>query len=543
MNIFKNPFFYSSTFNFLIVLSLLLAGLYSFSGVFFGLDFTDSFYHLNQALNPADGIFLYPFFLSSVIIKWLIELAGTNIFNLRVINWLLLVTSMFLPFIFLKVKSKWSVIILYFTFTLILYAPFNANILGYDTLSILINSLLFALTALYLKDRKNYLIILLAIFAAMAIMIRLPNILTVPVIFIFILVSERINNGKWEVSNFLKPLGFLISTFLITIAGFALYYDSWKQFHAASSNADSHHLLSLFLKYLQDVIKIFGYIVLLLAGRFVYQRSNMKTVNFLNEGLLIVFFLLSLYFLVGVSKFSANYSHFLVAIAISLVAVQIAFYKGKRNTFRYLILYLFLFFLFIYPLGSNTGLLKAYSLLLLLPFVISLHELENRNYWLILLLVLIPFSIITKLFGVYEDKNMLALNTKLEIEELSPVYTNFIRQDYLQKTDVLVQQLNSQGVEVFFYGDKSHIFHFLYPATSLNISSFFQPVDDPDFFREFSEDLKYKDKIAVFIVNSYPENSPAPVSLLEMEIMNAGFKKVEDESLRYYLRTPNNENK
>jgi len=188
-------------------------------------------------------------------------------------------------------------------------------------------------------------------------------------------------------------------------------------------------------------------------------------------------------------------------------------------------------------MGSNTGLLKAYSLSLLLPFVLSLHELKFKKYWLMLLIILIPFSMITKIFGIYEDKMILTLNNKLEIEELTPIYTNFTRKEYLQQTDVLVHQLNSQGVEVFFYGDKSHIFHYLYPETSLNITSFFQPVDNQNFFRDFSEDFSDRDKVAVFVVNSYPENLPSELSLVEMKLMNKGFIKVEDNSLKYYLRT------
>src|SRR5690606_18502843 len=145
----------------------------------------------------------------------------------------------------------------------ILYAPFNANILGYDTLSIFVNSLLFSLTALYLNNRKYYLLILLAIFGAMAIMVRLPNILAVPVIFIFILVSERFSGSSWELKSFLKPGIFLISTFLITAASFAIYYNSWERFYAASSNAESHDFLTLIFKYSRDAMKLAGYVILL----------------------------------------------------------------------------------------------------------------------------------------------------------------------------------------------------------------------------------------------------------------------------------------
>ena len=145
---------------------------------------------------------------------------------------------------------------------------------------------------------------------------------------------------------------------------------------------------------------------------------------------------------------------------------------------------LFLLFLFINPFGSNTGLLKGYSLLVLVPFILSISEIRNKRYWFVLTIVLVPFSIFTKIFGIYEDKNLLVLNEKVVLEKLSPIRTNSERAKYLEKVGATVENLRSRGVKVYFYGDKAHIFHYLYPDTSLDIISFFQPVDNRDFLEE-----------------------------------------------------------
>ena len=49
----------------------------------FGLDFIDSFYDLNQPIRPVDGVHLYPFLFSSLIIIQIIEVLGKVIIHLR----------------------------------------------------------------------------------------------------------------------------------------------------------------------------------------------------------------------------------------------------------------------------------------------------------------------------------------------------------------------------------------------------------------------------------------------------------------------------
>ncbi|QCY68639.1 hypothetical protein FHG64_04085 [Antarcticibacterium flavum] len=474
--------------------------------------------------------------------KEIIELAGPEIIYLRVVNWILLFGTMLLPFAFLKVKQERWMIFFYFALALILYTPFNANILGYDTLSIFINTLLFSLTALYLRTGRMYLIPVLSFICAAAVLIRLPNILGIPLVFLFLLVIERLKLGKLNVKVLVFPGLFLGLSMLVMTAGYSIYYKTWEQFIQATSNSNSHDLLLLFSNYFRDGLKLIGFVFLIVFGFFVYRKLPSHRVVLLKDAGLFLFLVVCLLFFVGYSKFSVNYALFLVALAISFVLIQVWEGRGERISARKLILILFLFFLFINPLGSNTGLLKAYSLLLLFPFVLSISAVKEKKYWLILAAVLIPFSVVTKVFGVYEDKNLMDLEEEVKLEKLSPIHTNSERANFLKETDAAVQNLTAQGIEVFFYGDKAHIFHYLYPKTYLDLSSFFQPVDDLVFFDEIEKVLQGKESVAVFVVNSYPENSPSPLSLFELAMIKNGFEKVEDESIRYYFRIAKSEN-
>ena len=138
---------------------LVISILYFFSSIFYGLDFTDSFYHLNQALHPANDIYLYPFFLSSVIIKGIIGFVGPEIIHLRFLNSLMLFFSILIPFFIIKIKKPREEVLFYIACGLFLFTPFNVNILGYDSISIFILSLIFSLSVLYLQKSQSLCIV------------------------------------------------------------------------------------------------------------------------------------------------------------------------------------------------------------------------------------------------------------------------------------------------------------------------------------------------------------------------------------------------
>lgn len=62
----------------------------------------------------------------------------------------------------------------------------------------------------------------------------------------------------------------------------------------------------------------------------------------------------------------------------------------------------------------------------------------------------------------------------------------------------------------------------------------------PDFFQEIEKGLKGHSKVAIFIINSYPETPASPVSLLEQLLIRRRFDKVQEGSLQYYLKVFDN---
>ncbi len=524
----------------LVNVFLVLSVLYFFSSIFYGLDFTDSFYHLNQALYPANDIYLNTFFLSSVIIKGIIGFVGPEVIYLRFLNSLMLFFSVLIPFFLIKIEKPREEVLFYIVYGLFLFSPFNVNILGYDSISIFILSLIFSLSVLYLQKANLYVLLLLSFIGSLAVLIRLPNIIVVPIVLLVIGISGKIQKGHFS----WKPAAlFLGLTLLLVFFGFSMYYSQIDELLGASANSSSHDLNILFYNYFLHGLKILSFITLISGGYFVFKKSGgevPKLVKYVVTGL---FFIILIGVFVIRSKYSQNYSLFLTAFALSIIIVHIIRNRKNWLSIQNLVLYLYVLFLFINPFGSNTGLLKAVSLFLLLPFVLSFTNLKPEKYWLLILIVLVPFSFIEKLSGTYEDNSIPVLNTTLTIPALHPVKTTKTRAAFLEKIDSEISELKKNNVEVYFYGDKSHIFHYLYPETAMNINSFFQPVEELMYYSQIEQKLQDHDRAAIFIIDSYPVNDATGGHSLEEKLLNEGFEKLIKAPVHYYLKIKNNSKK
>lgn len=510
---------------------------YFFSSIFFGLDFTDSFYHLNQALTPADGIYLYPFFLSSIIIKGLISLVGPEVIYLRFFNSLMLFFSFLMPFLLIKIHKPRVEVHFYIACGLFLFTPFNVNILGYDSISIFILSFIFSLSVLYLQKANLYLLLLLSCICSLAVLIRLPNILVIPIVFFVMVFSGKLQKGNYSVN---LPVMYMLLTIIFILFGFSFYYANLEEFFAASSNSSSHDLKMLFYNYFRHGLQMLLTVSLILAGYFTFKKAEEKMPKYIvYAGAGLIFIALIGLFVIR-TKYSQNYSLFLTSLALSLVIVTIIQNRKDWLNFQNLVLYLYILFLFINPFGSNTGLLKATSLFLLLPFILSFRNLKPQPYWTVILVILLPFSLIEKLSGTYEDKGIPALNTPLNIGLLTPIRTTETRAAYLENIGVEIKELKTNNVQVYFYGDKSHIFHYLYPETRMSIDFFFQPVDDLKYYSQIIRKLNDNENVAIFIADSYPGNNSNNQHVVGEKLLNDGFKKMKTESFVYFLKTKNN---
>ncbi|UJH91037.1 hypothetical protein LZ575_20610 [Antarcticibacterium sp. 1MA-6-2] len=107
----------------------------------------------------------------------------------------------------------------------------------------------------------------------------------------------------------------------------------------------------------------------------------------------------------------------------------------------------------------------------------------------------------------------------------------------MRKIQAEVADLQGKGYNVYFYGNKSHIFRYLYPESSLGIDSFFQPVETLQFISQIERKISGKEKIAIFVVNLYPEKRAIyEITPLENELQNLGLERVVDEAMIFYKK-------
>ncbi|NJW55288.1 hypothetical protein, partial [Salinimicrobium oceani] len=120
---------------------------------------------------------------------------------------------------------------------LILFLPFNVNILGYDTLSILFLSIIFTMAIDHIKNPKFFKLLFLSVLCSAAVLIRLPNVLVLPIIFFWFLIFRKTFPKtflyRWQ------AVIFLLLSLLGVAVGYASYDRSWNSLVSASANADS----------------------------------------------------------------------------------------------------------------------------------------------------------------------------------------------------------------------------------------------------------------------------------------------------------------
>lgn len=514
---------------YLIFIFFALATTYFFSRIFFGLDFADTFFHLNQARSQSKGDNYFTFFLSSILINGIIKIFGSDLVYLRFFNALLIFLSVLIPYFFLRKKNSNKKFFFLVSCTLIFLTTLNANILGYDTLSVFFASLIFVFTIAYLRKNNIFLLFTISLLCAVNIFIRFPNIYLIPILTLVFYTEGFKSIQVNEFKRFRKALIFLFLTLVFTVLGYSFYFYEIGNFPDTILENKYHNPRILMENYFRDSLSLISYIIACLFFLQIFRKINKRRSNIKNlASYIILGIIASVLIIIFVlhSKYSLNFSLFLTGLSISFVILEL-----RNNAIPRYVALLFMLLLFIIPFGSNTGLLKSSLLIVLLPFVLMYSNLERSKIFI--LLFLIPFSILESFLNIYEDKNVFALSHTPEIEELQFIRTSNIRSVYLENISQEVVELRKKEISVYFYGNKSHIFTYLHPHTSLGKGQFFQPLDN----KEALDNLDKRKRTAIFIVDSYPDNnSDASESFMVRALIERNFKKVRNNELVYYLR-------
>lgn len=492
---------------------LLLSILYFISNIFWGLDLTDGFFHINEA-TQVTGYYPFETVLTSQIISMIYKVIGKQIIIYRFINSLLFLSSFLLIWNLIKEKYHSAYLSLLFSAFIIITCPINFNIFGFDSFSIVAITLTVWFILKSNLEKKSSLVILSLLIAASA-LIRLPNIMLlcfVPVYFVHL----RKENSGTIYGIIIKTAILGVLTIIIYSTYLFLIFHHWKNAFGSFASQQRHGISHLLHHYKIDLVQMFYFLIPFLV-LYVINLKQKKYNIIITSALFITLFTYiyhNIYFV-----YHWLYSLMIFAFISSVVLINLI--TSRKLNFK--IIFLFLTTTII-AIGSNTGFLKvAFLCPIGLLCILESSKYVDRKYILYSLLCFMPFSYMVNLNCTFEDYGYSGLKSSIDIKGLNPIRTTEGRKKMLQEIIANSNQYEKKGYKVIYYGFNSHLFSFLNPAPR-NHYTFDQPMNRTNELRELL--TQYSNKKLAFHFTGIPKNDTTSTPTdCEQFLIQKGFNK------------------
>jgi hypothetical protein len=498
---------------------------YQFIFLFFGLDFSDSFYNINNfiRIGNANAEVNPNYFLSSYLGYYWSAIFGTHVLAFRTFNWVLNALLLLSPLLLIQ-RKDFKYFLVYFVITGIILAPiFGLNILGFDSFTNLFVVLSLVLLIRYISNPGTGLLLLLGGLSAVLIACRIPNLLIMPVIGGMLITNASIRNCSFSY------IGKTILIYLVAaLAAFALlvvfYYGSIPLFfdkliaQLAFESKAGHETSTLLENYFRDFTT-----VLLYAGfiGFIYliNKVNYKNiyVYYLVKALSVVLAFVFYYKVIKGTYYNWQLVLLLNAFLISYVLIYIFEHLKEIRTSKTLVAAGILIFSFIPAFGSDTGLLKTYAVFSLFPFLLICYRVKYRKTYLGLLLVLVPIAVIDKFYVIYEDDPLRNLTETHAFERIDNIFTTPANVAYVKEVVHAFNGLKAENSEVIFYGNNSHLFNFLLKGSQKDFGTFKMDLDNANEIDTFASIGKSRRPAFIIVDRNFRENGDY-----------AGLEKIDD---------------
>jgi hypothetical protein len=518
---------YSKTFSVIIVfISLVLTFLYSS----FGLDWVDSFYYMNFIRDESyvsqpmvsGTIFLYHQFLVLVgnhfVILW------------RNFQWLLLMSSIFVPYMaLLNSKEKYNSI--YFLVFAIFCMSNKFRIDPY-CLTYLLFSLCLTSFFIYQKRPRTFLIITISFIIAVATSVRFPNIILYPFTLFAVFLSNYKNNNMLKS----KKIRDFIVLFVCTLLFFVLCVsmtnkDIFTYFHDIENSINGvgelHSFKSLIYGYLVNT-KIVLFYLALFVFFYVSYRCN-KNKRIISDGifyLILTICYLSIFLFVVIGKHDAlSFSyHFRSILMASIIFVMLlSIYLKSFNFYSIFNGCIIVSFSLIPALGSDTRLFHMLPVLVcFLPIIIAksrIQENEQYNTFIKVTFAILFIAVIGRRLWspqLYPGTNQVRCSLVNVDYRLKYLYSS--KQDEKKMSEIMACYNKEKNKhKVIFWGTQSHVFTYLTSATRIS-----------DIFRLEPESVNAFDKFKIFIEQKHPAVIYVPNS-----------ESGKNNSMEYYMKHQN----
>lgn len=516
----------------------------------FGLDFTDTFYSLNNYKQlQASEMMPLSHYLGNIIYK----ICNGELLYIRIVGTFIYQLIIIIPIIFLL---PWRKYILQFSALFALLSVFltmtNSHIFCYDNFSSLFIITTFIFYVKYIQNNNYLNLVLLSIFAGFSVLCRFPNV--VMVVFVIILLSVNAFAIKFKSKELFLKLIFdniifltltIFTTFLVKkFIDSQIAVSLSENVMSTTTTSNSHSLSILLNTYWRHITEVFGYINLF--------TTLIISISYFIELKQFIKFKPFLYGLIFLSLFGWVFTHsyFLFNISFILssyliILLMIGSYKEfkTKKSFSFVILAVSIFFFsLISAAGSNTGLLKMTNYVFF-PFVLYFTwpylSKSVKSFTLILFAVLVVYAPFAKKYFTFQDAGIFKTTTsEIKSSKLKHIYTTPERTKFVN--DIIhfanVAKLNNKSY--LFVGNcgQIQIFEFIlgFKRSACNTDFNWVP-GDKGYNILVSDYLKTnKENYIIFIVD-YPENDKNNSYDIETSFVKMNYKlELIDKGYRIY---------
>ena len=360
--------------SFILISSITLSIFYIYHGLG---NLIDQFYWFTLMKDPMD----YPMTIGSFYIgKIWSYLFKESIVSFRWLKWIFEISSILLLYIVTYNKTvKNKITILAFSILLV-----GSGWQNEFSPTVITNFFICLQVYLFIKYRNTNLIkylIFLSICSSLSILIRFPNIVSVVILFFFILILDI---KKKYIHSILYVVLSLVLYYVIlcivynTIVPYEIIFSS-----VSRASGNTHTFFSMINGYIWDFPIFFPMVCVCLFFLQVNDFINSKVTSTKNKFILFfcLFFLFCFYFLKSVGFHKWNNTLLLLLLSayiISNILVKIYVSKKNNNKNNIVIFILIILMSFVATAGSDTRYLKLYPLLLF--FYPLINNIEDQSF-------------------------------------------------------------------------------------------------------------------------------------------------------------------
>jgi len=531
----------------ILTLALVLAAcVYGLLFISYGLDFTDSFYFINRFIHAQTVPAYSPLdFLSIKLGAIAGSVFGTDVISFRLMDWCLFTGTTYSAVFILERRQRREFLIFAAVISIII-APLNSNVLSYSTFTYLFVILTQVCLIKYVIDSNLIYLALSGTFTGVAVGCRFPNvliILTVPVLLFILGRGQHKHSLKGVTSNIAIYLIFAVLTYfglvLLIFETPATFLSDLMQ--ALSGAPPSHSVKLLIEAYIRDGSKIAVYVLLIFSIYGIHRSLANKGLSSFKQILVILPILyFTLYAEVMYSPYHWQWSLFLTSIWIVFLIRQL-FHRPEvidRRLWNLLIVSTVIS-TFIPAAGSNTGLLKAWSMISVALAILIYARATDRKPMMVLLVMLIPPAFMERLSSTYEDAPPSSLSAQVSDPRLRSIKTTESKVKLLESVNQDVQLLRRAGVTPIFYGAHAHILYYLHGQSESEHFGFQMSMGSEEGLKEMRKSIAGKSPPIVLIDKRRDGKSTAYSNTpMGMMLLENGYREVPRIGYALYLTDP-----